>query len=159
MSYSAAAAQENQKLYSEKTMACSGTEKYKSLFSTLKTDEGCVKRNSETPHQIVDPYTPGVPTSIQDSYFDKCPPQESTFAWFPRSYYCNMQLVYGRITKCKVLRNLTIEEWKQVLWKMELRYSLYQLDNIVRAWRMSGEHLFPECIVSTAKFGSGGIIV
>ena len=55
------------------------------------------------------------------------------------------------LLRYKARKNFTVDEWKQVLWNDETRFSLYQLDGRVRVWRIPGEHLLPECIVPIVK--------
>ena len=65
----------------------------------------------------------------------------------------------ARLTWCKERRQWTVEQWKQVLWSDESRFTLYRSDGRVWVWRLPGERLLPECIVPTVKFGGGGVMV
>ncbi|KFM60251.1 Transposable element Tc1 transposase, partial [Stegodyphus mimosarum] len=65
----------------------------------------------------------------------------------------------ARLMWCKAHRNLTVDQWKRVLWSDESRFTLYRSDGRVWVWRLPGERLLPECVVPTVKFGGCGIMV
>ena len=46
-----------------------------------------------------------------------------------------------------------MEQWKSVLGSDELRFTLFRSDGRVWVWQL------PVCIVSTRKFGGGGVMV
>ncbi|GFV51792.1 transposable element Tc1 transposase [Trichonephila clavipes] len=52
-----------------------------------------------------------------------------------------------------------VHKRKQILWSDDSRLNLYELDGKVQVWRTPRERLLPECILSTVKFGGGGIMV
>ena len=64
-----------------------------------------------------------------------------------------------RLEWCKAHRHWSLEQWKCVLWSDESHFTLRQSDGRLWGGRMPGECYLPECIVSTRKFGGGGIMV
>ncbi|KAJ8875982.1 hypothetical protein PR048_023890 [Dryococelus australis] len=64
-----------------------------------------------------------------------------------------------RLRWCLDRRNWTLEQWKSVPWSDESRFTLFRSDGRVWVWRLPEERPLPECIVSTRKFGSGGVMV
>ncbi|GFV74523.1 transposable element Tcb1 transposase [Trichonephila clavipes] len=64
-----------------------------------------------------------------------------------------------RLHWCRAHHHWTVDMWKTVFWSDEPRFTVWQSDGRVWAWRMPGERFFRDCIVLTVKFGGGSIMV
>ena len=64
-----------------------------------------------------------------------------------------------RLEWCQVRRSWTTEQWKNILWSDESRYTLYRSDGRIWVWRLPGERFLQDCIIPTNKFGGGGLMV
>jgi hypothetical protein len=64
-----------------------------------------------------------------------------------------------RLKWCKERRHWTVDNWKCVIWGDKSRYIMWRSDGRVGVWRMPGEPYLPAWVVTTVKFGEGGIRV
>ena len=53
----------------------------------------------------------------------------------------------------------TINDWKNVIWSDESRFTLFQNDGKVHVWRLPKEKYDVNCLVPTVKHGGGGIMM
>ena len=60
----------------------------------------------------------------------------------------------SRLRWCREKRNWK-EEWKQIVWSDESRFTLFKSDGRVKVWRNSEGAYNKDCIQPTVKFGGG----
>ncbi|GFW63872.1 transposable element Tcb1 transposase [Trichonephila clavipes] len=78
----------------------------------------------------------------------------------PHKPHITPQNVKHRLQWCKTHRHWTVDMWKTVLWSDgQSGFTVWQSDERVWVWRISGECFFSDCIVPTVKFGGGRIMV
>ncbi|GFS97539.1 transposable element Tcb1 transposase [Trichonephila clavipes] len=56
-------------------------------------------------------------------------------------------------------RQWTPQQWQQVIWSVELTFTLFQTTGRVYVWRTPKEAFALECIVPTVKHGGGSLMV
>ena len=63
----------------------------------------------------------------------------------------------NRLRWCREKRDWK-EEWKQIVWSDESRFTLFKSDGRAKVWRNSGETYNKDCIQPTVKFGGGSVM-
>jgi transposase len=63
----------------------------------------------------------------------------------------------SRLKWCQIKRSWC-EEWKQIVWSDESRFTLFKSDGRVKVWRRVGEAYNKNCIKPTVKFGGGSVM-
>ncbi len=64
-----------------------------------------------------------------------------------------------RLNWAREKRSWTIDNWKNVVWSDESRFTLYQNDEKIRVWHLQEEKYKVSCLVPTVKHGGGGIMM
>ena len=64
-----------------------------------------------------------------------------------------------RLNWAREKRSWTIDNWKNVVWSDESRFTLYQNDGKIRVQRLQEEKYKVSCLVPTVKHGGGGIMM
>ena len=62
-----------------------------------------------------------------------------------------------RLKWCRAKRNWN-EEWKQIIWSDESRFTLFKSDGWVKVWQRVGDAYKKNCIKPTIKFNGGSVI-
>ncbi|GFW70644.1 transposable element Tcb1 transposase [Trichonephila clavipes] len=59
---------------------------------------------------------------------------------------------------CRTHRQWTPQQWQQVIWSDESKFTLFQTTGRVYVWRTPKEAFAPECVVPTVKHGGGSLM-
>jgi transposase len=64
-----------------------------------------------------------------------------------------------RLNWVRKRRSWTIDNWKNVVWSDESRFTLYQNDGKIRVWRLQEEKYKVSCLIPTVKHDGGDIMM
>jgi transposase len=65
----------------------------------------------------------------------------------------------ARVAWVRERLNWTMEQWKQILWSDESRFTLFQADGRVNVWREMNERYNQDCMHQTDRRGGPGVMV
>lgn len=64
-----------------------------------------------------------------------------------------------RLQFAKEHKNWTVQQWSNIMWSDESRFTLFQHDGRVRVRREPHESLDPSCIVPTVQASGGSVMI